>query len=211
MRIAVIAANGRSGQAFVKAALGAGHSVRAGVYGPSSLLAQANLTILPCNATNVSEVTQLISGQDAVVSFIGHVKGSAPDVQTAAMKSILMAMQATGVKRIVSLTGTGVRIPGDHIPLTDRILNACIRLFDPARVKDGRNHVTVLQQSGLNWTVLRVLKLRNVEPQPFSLQLHGPTKWYVSREEVAKAALHVVEDGSYIGQAPIISKATGRN
>ena len=206
MKIAVIAANGRSGQAFVKAALAAGHSIRAGVHHASTLSAQPNLTIMPCDATNKDEVISLITNQDAVVSFIGHVKDSAPDVQTVAMQTIISAMQATGVTRIVSLTGTGVRYPGDHIPLIDRILNACISVLDPARVTDGRNHVKVLEESGMNWTVLRVLKLRNVTPHPFSLQLHGPTKWYVSREEVAQAALHVLEDGSYIGQAPILSK-----
>ena len=37
MKIAVIAANGRAGKAFVETALAAGHSVRAGVFGKSYL------------------------------------------------------------------------------------------------------------------------------------------------------------------------------
>jgi len=88
--------------------------------------------------------------------------------------------------RLISLTGTGVRFPGDKITLTDRLLNLAVTVIDPARVKDGRDHVAILQQSSLEWTVIRVLKLQNVPPKPFALREHGPTKWYVGREEVGQ-------------------------
>ena len=114
--------------------------------------------------------------------------------------------QQEGLKRIVSLTGTGVRFPQDKISLIDRILNLSIALIDPKRIKDGRDHVLFLQQSNLEWTVIRVLKLQNTSPKPFSLTPYGPTKWWVSREDVAKASLQVLSDHSFIKQAPIISK-----
>jgi hypothetical protein len=52
-----------------------------------------------------------------------------------------------------------------------------------------------------------VLKLQNNKPAAFKLRLRGPTKWYVSREEVAAAALEVLEQGSFIRQAPILGNA----
>lgn len=207
MKLAVIAANGRSGKIFVAHALAAGHSVHAGVYQGNSLSPHERLVVLPCDATNKNDLARLMSGQDAVVSFIGHIKGSPPHVQTEAMKALVSVMQAQNVRRVVSLTGTGVRFPGDHITLIDRILNMSIRLIDPARVRDGKDHVEILKQSGLDWTVLRVLKLQNTTPKPFTLQKHGPTKWYVSREEVADAALQVLEQGTFIRQAPILSES----
>jgi len=207
MKIAVIAANGRSGKIFVEHALAAGHSVQAGVHRNNNLTPHEHLTVLRCDATNVHDLGELISGQDAVASFIGHVKGSPAHVQTEAMQALVVAMQAQNIRRIVSLTGTGVRFPGDHITLIDRILNLGIRLIDPVRVLDGIDHVKVLEQSGLDWTVLRVLKLQNTSPRPFALREHGPTKWYVSREEVADAALQVLEERTFIKQAPIIGKA----
>ena len=206
MNIAVIAADGRSGRVFVERALAAGHSVRAGIHTTNNLTPHPQLSVVPCDATRQSDLQQLIHGQDAVVSFIGHVKGSAPDVQTNAMRTLVAAMHTEGIRRIVSLTGTGVRFPGDHVTLVDRILNVSISLIDPARVRDGRMHVDVLKQSDLDWTVLRVLKLQNTAPTPFVLREHGPTKWYVSRQEVAAAALQVVEQESFITKAPILSK-----
>lgn len=207
MNIAVIAANGRTGKAFVRAALAAGHTVRAGSLTTGSLPEHPNLTEIQCDATNETNVRALIAHQDAVASFIGHVKGSAPDVQTEATKTLISSMGLEGVKRIISLTGTGVRFTGDKIPLIDRFLNLAVSIVDPYRVTDGRNHVEILKQSTLDWTVIRVLKLQNVSPKPFSLREHGPTKLYVSRDEVAAAALEIIEDGSFIKQAPIICRS----
>jgi NAD(P)H-binding len=206
MKIAVIAANGRSGQAFVEAALTAGHSIRAGVRGKSYLKPYPKLTVVECDATNEAQLKNLLSGQEAVASFIGHVKGSEPNVQTIAIQKVVDVMKEVGVNRLVSLTGTGVRFPGDKISLIDRFLNLSISIIDPARVKDGKNHVGVLKNSDMDWTVIRVLKLQNVPPKPFVLREHGPTKWYVGRQEVAQAVLQVLEQHSFIKQAPIISK-----
>jgi len=206
MKIAVIAANGRSGQAFVEVALANGHSIRAGIRGKSYLQPHPNLIIVECDATNELQLNDLLLGQEAVASFIGHVKGSEPHVQTIAIQKILRVMKVLGVNRLVSLTGTGVRFPGDKISIIDRFLNLSISIIDPARVKDGKNHVEALKASDLDWTVIRVLKLQNVPPKPFELREHGPTKWYVGRQEVAQAVLQVIEQHSFIKQAPIISK-----
>ncbi len=205
MIIAVLAANGRTGKAFVKAALATSHTIRAGSLRTGSLAPHDALTEFQCDATNLKEVSNLITGSDAVASFIGHVKGSPAAVQTDAMRVLVEAMQAQGIRRLVSLTGTGVRAPGDRITLIDRFLNFGVGLIDPARVADGRSHAEVLKESTLEWTIIRVLKLQNVAPRPFVLTPHGPTKIYVGREEVAQAALEVLQNNSFIKQLPIIS------
>lgn len=204
MKVAVIAANGRSGQAFVELALAKGHVVRAGVYGESNLKPHPNLEVVNCDATDPQHLMNLLAGQEAIVSFIGHVKGSQPNVQTAAMQELVTVMKNLGINRIVSLTGTGVRFDGDRIRIIDRILNMTMRIIDPERINDGKRHVEVLRASDLNWTVIRVLKLQNVAPKPFALSEHGPTKLYVGRKEVAQAVLQVLEQSSFLAQAPII-------
>jgi len=206
MRIAVIAANGRLGKAFVEAALKAGHSVRAGVRGVNTLAAHPNLEIVPCDATNADELRVLLAGQEVVVSAIGHVKGSAPDVQTVATQVMVDVMTELGIKRYIDVTGTGVRFAGDKITLIDRFLNLGVGIMDPSRVKDGIDHQEVLKGSDLDWTTVRVLKLQSVEAKPFTLRLHGPTKSFVGREEVASAMLEVVEGGTFFKQAPIVSR-----
>ncbi len=206
MKIAVIAANGRSGKVFTELALRMGHSISAGVHGVNTLASHENLSVISCDATNKDDIENLIKGQDAVVSFIGHVKGSPENVQTDAMRVLDEAMHRQGIKRVVSLTGTGVRFPGDKISFVDRVLNASIAVIDPKRIRDGKNHVILLQKTQLEWTIIRVLKLQNVPARAFTLKENGPTKWVVGREEVAQAVLQVLENNTFVMRAPIISR-----
>lgn len=206
MNIAVIAADGRLGRAFVIEALSNGHHVRAGIRGEKYFTAHENLQIVHCDATNSDELKDLIGDQDVVVSCIGHVKGSSADVQTVATQKLVKAMNELGIKRFVDVTGTGARMPGDTITLLDRFLNFGVKHVDPNRINDGINHMKVLQESNLDWTTIRVLKLQNVTPRPFLLRENGPTKLFVGREEVAKAILQVIKDNSFIGRAPIIGR-----
>jgi putative NADH-flavin reductase len=206
MRIAVIAANGRLGKVFVEAALAAGHSVRAGIRGENNLAPHAQLEVVSCDATKYDDLRLLFRDQEVVVSAIGHTKGVAPNVQTLATEAIASVMNELDIKRFVDVTGTGVRFPGDKITLIDRILNLAVEIIDKDRVKDGRDHQEVLKKSNLDWTTIRILKLQNVADRPYSLSLHGPTKWYVGRSEVAKAMLQVINEHSFIKQSPIVSR-----
>jgi hypothetical protein len=206
MHIAVIAAQGRSGQAFVRAALAAGHTVRAGVGATSPFQPHTLLTTMPCDATNESEVYELTRDVDAVVSLLGHVKGSKADVQTDAMRVVIAAMKRHKITRIVSLTGTGVRRLGDTPSLIDRLANLFIATIDPNRIRDGIKHAEVLDSSGLDVTIIRVLKLGSGGVKPFGLTLHGPAKLLTSRREVAAAIVDVLENNRYIGDYPVISR-----
>jgi len=210
MRIAVIAASGRLGSVFVEEALAAGHTVRAGVHKENGLSPHPNLEVVQCDATNLNELGALLKDQEVVVSALGHVKGSVADVQTTATKGVLEVMKEQGIRRFVDVTGTGVRFPGDKIGLVDLLLNLAVKTIDPPRVKDGIEHVRLLQASDTDWTSIRILKLQNIQPRPFTLLLHGPTKWVVGRREVAQAMLEVIDKNSFIKQAPIISKLTRR-
>lgn len=204
MKIAVIAANGRSGREFVKKALAAGYQVKAGVF--STRIPEAkNLEVVTCNATDVEQMRGLIHGCDAVVSFIGHVKGSPATVQTDAIKNAVEAMKKENIKRIISLTGTGVRLPDDSPNLADKLINTLVTITDPDRVKDGIMHAKVLKESGLDWTIIRVLKLQNSKPKPFVLRMHGPAKLITSRSEVADAVLVALADPNMVKQAPVVS------
>lgn len=204
MKIAVIAANGRSGREFVKKALLAGYQVKAGVFN-GRIPDEKNLEVITCNATDVEQMRNLIHGCDAVVSFIGHVKGSPKTVQTDAIRNAIEAMKSEKVSRIVSLTGTGVRFPGDSPSIIDRILNIAVNIIDPNRLNDGIMHAKILRDSNLDWTIIRVLKLQNTKPRPFVLKFNGPAKLITSRSEVADAVLMSLADPNMVKQSPVIS------
>lgn len=203
--IAVLGANGKSGQAFVKAALENGYKVRAGIYRNNTLTDSEYLEVIRCDATNIEDVARLINGCTYVVSLIGHTSSSDAHVQTNSMKTIVEAMANRGISRIVSLTGTGVRQSGDTPSLIDSGMNLAISLIDRPRIEDGISHAEVLKESALEWSIVRVLKLTNANAGQFSLTSSGPAKNFVPRAEVAKAILDILDHHSWVRQMPIIS------
>lgn len=208
MKIAVIAASGRSGKEFVREALAAGHNVRAGYHGKNPFTPHDNLESVHCDASKPEDIAALIAGSDAVVSLIGHVRGCPEYIQTTAITLALKTMQDAGIRRIVSLTGTGVRIEGDNITLIDRVMNTAIKYIDPKRIRDGIRHAEILQASETDWTLLRVLKLTNHAFGPFGLTPHGPVQTFTSRAQVAQAILQVLEQKTFIKESPIMSHGT---
>jgi putative NADH-flavin reductase len=206
MKIAVIAAQGRAGQAFVQEALAAGHTVHAGIRGEDRFKTQNNLVTMQCEATDVGEVTKLIDKCDAVVSLLGHVKGSDEFVQTKATETIITAMEVAGISRFVSLTGTGVWVEGDRFEGLINLLNKISAKFGVKRFDDGIKHVKVLHDSNLDWTIVRVALLTDGEPGNFKLTPHGPVKIPTPRREVARAILQTLEEVSFVREHPVVSR-----
>lgn len=207
MIIAIIAANGRTGVACVARAMEAGHTVRAGVRGAHNFTPSEQLTVHECDATKADDVAALIAGADVVISVMGHIPGSPNMVQTDAMKVVVDCMRQQGLKRLISLTGTGVRQAGDRITLMDRLLNASISIIDPPRVKDGIEHAKVLQASGIEYTILRVLKLTDGEKQEYTLSTSGPVLSFSSRKTVAHALVACAESADFSCSMPIVSRS----
>ncbi len=207
MKIALFGADGRTGVYLVAEAVSRGHEIVGGARNTAHLSDAEAVTYHTCNVLDRKSVDKIIAGSDVVVSVIGHVKHSPEFLQSDGISNIIWSMERHGVRRLISLTGTGVRFPGDKITLIDRILNMSIGLIDPKRIADGKKHVDIIKNSNLDWTIIRVLKLQNTKSTKFVLREGGPTKNYVSREDVARAILDVVENKSFIREAPILSKA----
>jgi len=206
-KITVVGANGKTGQQFIKLALKKGYQITAIIHKHNNLNPKPNLKIVSCDTTNANQLDKLLPNDtDVVLSFIGHVRGSSNNVQTKTTENLLKIMQAKHIKRLISLTGTGVRFEHDKITFIDRLLNTSIGLIDPSRIKDGIEHVSLIKQSELDWTIIRVLKLTNSNSIQYQLKLHGPAKTLVSRQSVALASLELIEKNNFIKQAPIIGR-----
>ncbi len=202
--VALFGADGRSGRVCVNALLSAGYIVRAGVRS-GTLKERQNLSQHKFDATKLSDVRALVKGSSVIVSLIGHGKNSPKDLQTTAIKNILKATKSGKNIRIISLTGTGVRQPGDTISLIDKILNFSIKLIDPDRISDGIEHANVLRNSSADWSIVRVLKLTNCshlgEP---ALTLGGPAEIFTPRARVAAVIVDIIKNDSYHRQSPVI-------
>jgi putative NADH-flavin reductase len=166
-----------------------------------------DVVVRKADIMDYDSVHKAIRGSDAVISVLGHTKGSDPLMQTKGMINLAKAMEEMGIKRLISLTGTGARVSGDTPSILDRVLNYIVGLVDPERINDGREHIKVLRKSNLDWTVVRVLKLgkSDEEINQYQLTAGGPAERLTSRKKAARVLVDLVNQKEYMGKLPIIS------
>lgn len=209
MKICVFGADGRTGREVVETAINQGHKVIAFVYSPQidELFSKVD-SVVGGDVMNFEKVQEAISKSDGVISVLGHIKGSDPLMQTKGITNIVNAMKASNLTRIVSLTGTGVRFEGDKISFLDKVGNFIIKLIDRERIIDGIKHADVLKNSGLDWSVLRVLKLSKQDnwDGKYNLTENGPAENLTPRKKVARIMVDLVDSGNYIKKAPVVSE-----
>lgn len=119
----------------------------------------ARLTVVEGDATDAEAAEAVVRGADAVISVIGQTKGSPPDLQTTAARTIVAAMQRHGVQRLVSLTGAGVDAPQDRPTLLNHAIKLALKTVSGPALRDALGHVAIIGSSGLEWTIVRVPRL----------------------------------------------------
>lgn len=208
MKIAIFGGTGRTGRHLIEGALGDGHEVTALVRDPGKLgPGHERLRIVEGDVLIPSRVGETVAGADAVLSALGHTKTSPKDVQARGTENIVAAMKEHGVRRLISLTGAGVRDPGDRPKLVDRVFSGLLKLLQKDVLEDAQRHADVIKRSGLDWTIVRAPRLTD-GPATGEYRV-GPvgenSGIKVSRADVAGFMLRGVTDGSYVGQAPMVS------
>ena len=99
MKIAIIGATGNVGSRILAEAMHRGHNVTALARNPSRFQGQAHVTPVPVDVTNADALIRSLQGHDAIVSAL-HFDGT--DVQ-----SLIHAVRASGVKRLLVVGGAG--------------------------------------------------------------------------------------------------------
>jgi putative NADH-flavin reductase len=208
MKIALLGATGKVGSILLSLALEKGHIVNALVRNPQKLksIQNKNLKIIKGDALCSDDLENLVFGADIVISCLGHGKGTPRFMQRDVFKLLTKILERSDKKRIMTLTGSGVFLPNDTVTIFDRLLLLPIKLIDPARVEDGDEHVKVLLNSNLNWTVVRT-PIHTSFGSRFKVteRLDGGLKLFVNRAHIANLLIDIAENGLYVKQAPVIS------
>jgi putative NADH-flavin reductase len=205
MKIALFGATGRTGGLIMERALLAGHQVTVLVRDPSKLREpQRGLCIIQGDARQVSEVVNTVQGVDAVISALG----SGGDTLTLFGRNAMAAMERAGVRRIVSLVGASIIVPGDVPSIGMTALRMITRTVGGAMLKDGEIHARELAASNFDYTLVRPPRLTNRAASgriQHDLRLNlGPTS-SISRADLAKFLLEVALRGKYIRAAPMVA------
>lgn len=208
MKLTVFGASGRTGRPLVEQALSGGHQVTAFVRNSSKVpMNHERLTVVEGNVKDYAAVGEAVAGADAVLSVLGHTKTSEKDVQTVGTENIVAAMKKSGVRRLVSLTGAGVRDPKDEPKLFDRAITGLLKLLQRDVLQDAENHARVIEKSELDWTIVRGPMLAEGEKKgEYRIGYVGKDSGSrISRADVADFMLRLAEGDEYIRQKPMVS------
>ncbi|MCX7987350.1 MAG: NAD(P)H-binding protein [Bacteroidales bacterium] len=208
MKVALFGATGRTGKVLLEQLLHKYISVQALVRNPRRIeMTHPLLNVVEGDARNFESVFNTVQGTEAVISVIGYVRGSEAGFQSVALNNMIRSMEEFGIKRIIVLTGSGVSVEGDTPSWENDLLTLLIKTLAPARYYDGVNQLKLLENSTLDWTLVRAPLLTNgklttnyrVGNQRIGFLSH------ISRADVAHFITKVLFENSYIRQAPLVS------
>ncbi len=208
MRLAIFGASGRTGRPLVEQALAAGHDVVALARTPSSFpIKHERLHVVEGNVEDAAKVDEAVAGADAVLSVLGHSKTSNKDVLTVGTRNIINAMQKHGVKRLINLTGAGVRDPQDQPKLVDKVFGFALARLQPDLLRDSENQTKLIRGSDLDWTIVRGPRLTE-GPRTGKYRVGYVGKdsgTQASRADIADFMLTQVTDNTYLRKLPVVS------
>jgi putative NADH-flavin reductase len=201
MKLIVFGATGRTGRLVIEQALAAGHEVAAVARRPSAVTIQhPRLEVIRGDVLEPPTFAQAIAGKDAVISTLGGSLRAPTTLYSAGIANIVRAMQAAGVRRLVSLSAVTLD-PGLCFKrlVTRLILQP---LFGNGYADMARMEVE-LSKSQLDWTVIRLPMLTNgprTERYRTAVKKHLPGGWVVSRANLADSIVtHLADPTTYRG------------
>lgn len=208
MKVAIFGASGRTGCPLVEQALAAGHEVRVLVRDPSKFTeSHGRLAVVRGDVLDAEAVDETIAGTAAVLSALGQTKTSPKDVQTRGTENIVSAMERRGVRRLVSLTGAGVRDPRDEPKLVDRAITSLLGWLQPDVLEDGARHAEVIKRSDLEWVIVRGPRLtegpRRGRYRVGMVGKNSGTR--ISRADLAEFMLEQLSTNTHLRQMPVVS------
>lgn len=200
MKLVVLGATGGTGLEIVRKALEREHSVTAFVRSAERLKPFGDrIAIRQGDLLNSGELAEAVRGHDAVLSGFGPrlpIAKADEDLLHRFALSLTRGMAEAGVRR-AAVESTAFLFKDSIVP------HLFGRLFFPKVVVDAAAMERVIQQSGLEWTIVRPPELTD-KPHTGKYRVregHLPRFGFkISRADVADFFVRVIEDTSSVGK-----------
>jgi putative NADH-flavin reductase len=210
-KVLVIGASHGIGLETVRAALRVGHSVRALARSATTMSIQdANLEKVSGNALDRDTIWNALQDVDVVIQTLG-VDFSARAIFegttlfSESTRTLVDAMKAAGVKRLITLTGLGAGDSRGHGGLLyDAVIFPLLlkRVYDDKDVQEW-----IIRSSGLDWTIVRPGLLTNSPATGRYRVLTASKDWRfgaISRADVADFLVQLINNRALIGTTPLL-------
>lgn len=208
--ILIIGATRGIGLATVRAALSAGHRVRAFARSASQIpIDNADLETFSGDALSADDVAAALKDVDVVIQTLGvpvNVKMlTGPiDLFSKATRVLVPAMEAAGVRRLITVTGFGA---GDGRRRISPLQRIGFEAFLGRAYSDKDIQEDIIKSSSLDWTIVRPGILTSGDATGSYRVLAQPESWrngLIARADVADFLVQQVSDTTYVSKTPVL-------
>lgn len=222
MKITIFGATGGTGRHLAEQALAAGHEVTVVVRDPARLAmaapaadlartvpaapasgagqrapAVAGLRVVTADVMDPGAIAGAVAGADAVLTAIGPRVSGPSTVSADSAASIIAAMRRTGVRRLLTVSGSIVDDAGEGPIMSYLVKPLARRTFLKNVCADMRRGEEVVRASGLDWTIVRPPRLTDKPATGryrSAIDRNLPRGFTVSRADLAASMLGLIED-----------------
>lgn len=207
--LTLFGATGGIGRALLDQALARGHRVTALARDPSKLPEHPRLSVVEGDVHDPAVVRLALKNADAALIALGAPALSKSRVRSEGTQTIVDAMRATNVRRLVCVSVLGAGDSKKDLPALYRWIIFPTYLRRPLQEHEAQE--AIVRTSGLDWTLVRPPNLTD-----------GPSTgdfWHglgtpdadltlkISRADVAGFMLQQLESAAYLRSAPALSYA----
>jgi uncharacterized protein len=147
MNVVLFGATGMLGSRILKELVARGHSVTAVVRNPSKVPTEPGVQAVEGDILNPAAVAKIVKGADAVIS--AYSPGSNAAVIVDATKSLIAALKAAGVKRLIEVGGAGSLFVAPGVRVVDT--PGFHEEWKPIALAHG-DALEVIRTADLDWT-----------------------------------------------------------
>jgi putative NADH-flavin reductase len=157
MKLTIFGATGGTGTCLTTQALAAGHSVTAVVRDPARLAVPAHprLEVVTADVLGPASITPAVDGADAVLTAVAPPGTGPSTLRQDSTRSIIQAMQKTGARRLLAVSGSVVADQGESPYLRYLLKPLVRRTFLRHVCADFRGAEDEIHASDLDWTIFR--------------------------------------------------------
>jgi putative NADH-flavin reductase len=199
MKLTIFGATGTTGTTLTAQALASGHEVTAVVRDASRLRIpdHQRLHVITADVMDPASISLAVEGADAVISAVGPRDTGPTTVIRDSVRSIITAMDKTGARRFVQVSGSIVADDGESLYMRYLVKPLARRTFLRHVCADMRAGENEIRGSDLDWTIVRPPALNNKEATRSyrtAIDENLPHGFSISRADLAVCLLGLVDD-----------------
>lgn len=204
MKVTIFGATGATGTSLARQALAAGHEVTAVVRNPARLAIPAHprLEVITADVLDPDDISPAVDGADAVISAVGPGTG-ASTLRQDSTRSIIQAMQKTGTRRLLIVSGSVVADEGESAFMRYLLKPLVRRTFLRHVSADMRRAENEIRDSNLDWTIMRPPSLSDKAARGTyrtAIDRNLPHGFSISRADLAAFMLTILDNPATSGR-----------